>query len=438
MQIEHETKNTRRLRRALLSLCLLCPATAQAYTNAEIDAAARVAKNVGVYDVIADDIFAGRNNNTPGSLAVQAILINELKRIGLGLNVTQTGDDTYKQSFAGLAPGTNLLAYIPGSSLPGEYIMVGAHYDHLGGSPPNVFNGATDNASGVGAVLAVAAAIQSLPTPPQRSVIIALWDSEEDGLAGSEFFSNNPLVPLSSIKSYVNFDISGQNLLPSLRSTTFAIGAESGGLLQQLLLLVAGQESELNVTPLSRAFGQDRSDHASFVDDGVPVVFFSDATGSCYHTTGDDVSIVDVDKLGEEAAFAFRVVVGLTEAVAPPAFKPTSPFGTVYQDAVQILAAIDLALADLSLFPTADQAAILSAQAAVQTVVDDGATNFNGGDGITVLLAAQDLLNAVEALPCDGFVPAHLPSASAPIRVAISVLLIGLGAVAARRRRRRP
>ena len=53
-----------------------------------------------------------------------------------------------------------------------------------------------DNAAGVAVVLAVGAAIQALPTPPQRSVILALWDVEEDGLAGSEFFSNNPLEPL--------------------------------------------------------------------------------------------------------------------------------------------------------------------------------------------------------------------------------------------------
>lgn len=406
---------------------------AHAYTNAEIDAAAELARNVGIATTISADVFAGRNNNTPESTAVQALLIDELKLLGSGLNSSQIGDAAYKQTFSTTQIGTNLLAVIPGSSLPGEYIMIGAHFDHFGPVGPDIFNGATDNAGGVAIVLAAGAAINALPTPPQRSVILALWDAEEDGLVGSEFFSNNPLVPLSSIKSYVNLDIHGQNLLPSLRNVTFALASESGGLTQQLLLFSAKQGSSLDLRGLSRLFGQDRSDHASFIDDGVPVVFLSDAPGSCYHTFGDDAAALDLNKLADEGEFAFRLLVTLTEAAVPAVFQMTGLFQAVYQDAVVMLDVIDLAIDDLLLFPPADQTLIMNQQAIVQGIVNAGAGAFMNSDIISVAVAADALLTAVANLPCDGFVLHHVPTASLPSRGAIVVLVMALGALFARR-----
>src|SRR5207253_4202264 len=116
------------------------------------------------------------------------------------------------------------------------------HYDHLDtrsnadgacstGRPPGgaVCHGATDNAAGVAAVVAIGRALRRLPTPPRRSVVLALWDAEEDGLVGSIYYVNHPAVPLASTVAYVNFDIQGANLLPSLRGTSFAVSAETGG-----------------------------------------------------------------------------------------------------------------------------------------------------------------------------------------------------------------
>src|SRR5438309_596742 len=176
--------------------------------------------------------------------------------------------------------------------------MIGAHYDHLGtrsaadgscharGTPGgHVCNGATDNAAGVAATLAIGEALRSLPTPPRRSVILALWDAEEDGLLGSLYYVNNPVVPLANTVAYVNFDIQGANLLPSLRRTSFAVGPETGGAVLEDVLRAAVAAEGLGTRPLSYIFGQLRSDYANFVARQVPTVFFSDATGGCYHTT---------------------------------------------------------------------------------------------------------------------------------------------------------
>ena len=208
--------------------------------------------------MLADDALAGRNNNTPGSILAQNYLIAELQPIAEGLNTSGIGDDVYKQAFT---LGTNLLAVIPGGDLASEYVMIGAHYDHVGSCASlevgdTVCNGATDNAAGVAAVLAIGRSIANLPSPPRRSVILAFWDREEDGLLGSEFYVDNPLVPLASTKAYLNFDIQGANLLPSLRAMSFVISAETGGATLQSAVDDAIGGMGLDVRKLSTIFGQ--------------------------------------------------------------------------------------------------------------------------------------------------------------------------------------
>src|SRR5436305_782749 len=112
----------------------------------------------GDVSAIASDATDGRDNGTAGSALAQSYLIGQLKQFAQGLDTSQSGDDAYKQAIPG---GTNLLAFIPGSELPNEFVVVGAHYDHLGhgcrtANPADtICNGATDNAAGVANVLAI-------------------------------------------------------------------------------------------------------------------------------------------------------------------------------------------------------------------------------------------------------------------------------------------
>ena len=143
--------------------------------------------------------------------------------------------------------------------------------------------------------LAIGRGIAALPTPPRRSVILAFWDAEEDGLLGSAHYVANPLVPLVSTVTYINYDIQGANLLPSLKNFSFSVGAETGtGLPTMVQQAASGITLDLRL--LSAVFGQFRSDYTNFIVSGVPTVFFSDSTGPCYHTTGDEVEIVPVGK----------------------------------------------------------------------------------------------------------------------------------------------
>jgi hypothetical protein len=367
---------------------------------------------------LAGDETLGRDNGTPGSALARSFLIDQLKRVSQGLNRSASGDAAYTQPIPG---GTNILSVIRGTDLADQYVVVGAHYDHLGVScrtadpADRICNGATDDAAGVAAVLSIAQAIADQPTRPRRSVIFALWDEEEDGLLGSQYFVfSHPLVPLDKITAYVNFDIQGANLLPSLRTTTFAVGAESGGSPLQNIVRAAAGRGALDTAILSTIFGQGRSDHATFQGAGVPSVFFTDATGPCYHTAQDEIGVVDFGKLDQQISTALDVTRQLAQTSTPPVYAFGTPPGhpafifpgplATYGDAVAISGAVQRALVDLGRFSAADQATVLRIADELARIVADGPAAFGPDDVGTVISdAAALVLNILPKGECSGF-----------------------------------
>lgn len=395
---------------------LLLVGTGNALTQPEIDHVGGKAHQRlrTVVRKLAAKKYAGRDNNTPESFDIQTWLIRRLRRLGSGPNLAGIGDDAYKQAFSQSGQsGTNLFAVIPGRELPNEYVIVGAHYDHLdsrsdvdgnchsnGATGGEICNGATDNAAGVAAVIAIGRALHRLPTPPRRSIVLALWDAEEDGLLGSRYYVNNPIFPLAATKAYVNFDIQGANLIPSLRETSFAVGGETGGSdLQAIVDQAVGTET-LGTRQLSYIFGQYRSDYFNFGNAGVPTVFFSDSTGGCYHTVRDDPSVVDFRKLKTQSHIAFRTSVALAETATPPTFVPPNPDLAVYSDLLVVAGVVQAALADLSLLTPADQSTITSADATFQQLIADGPAAFDSDDALTLLFTTIDLVDVLSRVPC--------------------------------------
>ncbi len=265
--------NASTLRGAAVALAstLLASHPAGAYTEAEIAAATAVAGQVAQLEqevgFMAGDALEGRNNNTPESFSVQSFLSDQLLLLAAEALDGSATPDGFLQPFT---LGGNVLGVIRGRELPNEYVIVGAHYDHFGpfqcsmlSLDDDICNGATDNATGVAAVLGIGKALRALPEPPRRSVVLAFWDREEDGLLGSAHYIANPLVPLASTVAYVNFDIQGANLLPSLREISFAVGAETGGQALVDATRDAIVEQNLDTGLFSLVFGQGRSDHAN-------------------------------------------------------------------------------------------------------------------------------------------------------------------------------
>jgi hypothetical protein len=350
--------------------------------------------------VLTSDGLAGRNNLTAGSAGARAFLVERLRPIAEGANPAGSGDAAYLQPFA---QGTNVVAVIPGTELPDEYVIVGAHYDHLGScavSEPGdtVCNGATDNATGVAVALAVADAVARQPVA--RSVLIALWDAEEDGLLGSAHYVANPLVPLADTVAYVNLDIQGANLRPAIRHLTFAIAGETGGPVLQDMVTDAAAGSTLDTIALSSIFGQFRSDYASFVNVGVPSVFFSDSTGPCYHTNDDEYGIVDFAKLGQQIGTTERLTRALANTASPPTF--TSAPLVVFADVVE-LERVSLEALPGTAPGSADRAAVEAALAVYSPIVAAGPAAFDAGDVSAVLVATLGLVDALTSGECDGF-----------------------------------
>jgi Zn-dependent M28 family amino/carboxypeptidase len=313
-------------------------------------------------------------------------------------------------------PSVNVAGIIPGSELPDEYVVLGAHYDGLGdaaggGAGCNVLdpadticNGAADNATGVATVLAVATAIAE-SGPPRRSLLIAFWDREEDGLIGSADFLAQPVVPVTQMVAYLNFDIQGANLLPSLRETTVMVGAETGGPALVAAADLATQSSTLQTVALSVIFGQGRSDHANFVSAGVPSVFFTDANNGCYHTTRDDLTTVDFAKLDQQIATALALTDELLTTEELPVIVPDAPVAA-YTDAVAMLAVVEAGQPDVGLLASADQIAYEQYVAELQRIVGEGEAAFDDADVGPLLAGAATLVAALANTECDGYLAA--------------------------------
>jgi acetylornithine deacetylase/succinyl-diaminopimelate desuccinylase-like protein len=355
-------------------------------------------------NILAGDDKAGRQNGTAGSAAAREFLIDELRPVADGL-AGGSGDAAYLQPFTG---GTNVMAVIPGTDLADEYVMVGAHYDGLGGScefrsaGDSICNGATDNATGVAALLAIARALGSESPGPRRSIILAIWDREEDGLLGSRHYVANPLRPLNRTVAYVNFDIVGANLLPSLRGTSVAVAAESGGARLEGIVRSAIDAHALDTEMLSTPFGQGRSDHATLLGAGVPSVFFTDATGGCYHTNDDEPAIVDHPKLLQQIGTSLAVTRALANTGSPPSFVSGTPPAT-YDDAVAFGRIVNRAWADRALFSSADQATLERVRNDMQRIVDEGRAAFDSNDLSATLGNAATVVSMLTGLPCEGY-----------------------------------
>lgn len=358
--------------------------------------------------VLSHDSLAGRDNGTPGSASARSWLIDRLDDIAVGANPHGSGTAAYEQPFSG---GTNVVAVIPGGDLADEYVVIGAHYDHLGsacdgsGASDSICNGATDNAAGAAAVLEIGRALAERDEPPRRSIVLAFWDREEDGLLGSQYYVQHPLVPLADTVAYLNYDIQGANLLPGLRATSFAVAAESGGSELQEAVAAAAGVAPLRLHRLSSVFGQGRSDYVRFLTAQVPSVFFTDSTGPCYHTVDDEFGVVDFTKLEHQVAIGVALATDLADRDARLTFTASSPLAT-YADAVELAQVLADAADDLGRFTPAQQQQLLAYRATVEAIVAAGPEQFDSDDVTALLTGAVTAVGILSTGPCDGFLAA--------------------------------
>jgi hypothetical protein len=202
----------------------------------------------------------------------------------------------------------DVVAVLPGSGpLKDEYVVIGAHYDHLGrggqGSlSPNsteIHNGADDNGSGTTAILALAEAMSKQKDRVGRSVIFMTFAGEELGLLGSDAFVKNPPIPLTQIASMLNLDMVGR-----IRNQMLYVGGGGTAAAFESMLQGADDRSPLVLKSIGRG-GRGPSDHASFSRVKIPVIFLFSGLHDDYHRPTDDVEKINFDGIASATALAY-------------------------------------------------------------------------------------------------------------------------------------
>ena len=169
----------------------------------------------------------------------------------------------------------NVVAEVTGAERPDERILYTSHWDHLGVGAPDadgdtIYNGAMDNAAGVGAVIEIARAFAQGPAP-ERTVNVLLVTAEEKGLLGSEYYAANPLYPLETTVAVLNLDAPS----PAGPARDFSAAGDAASQLQDLLIAEgAAQGRTFKPDPRPEAGRFFRSDHFPFVRAGVPSISF--------------------------------------------------------------------------------------------------------------------------------------------------------------------
>ena len=230
--------------------------------------------------------------------------------------------------------GRNIVAYLPATtpvaSVEKPWIVIGAHYDHLGrGTHGNslaakedtggIHHGADDNASGTAAVLAVAEALAKQPR--RRHLVIALWSAEEIGLVGSTAFVGMPPIPIEQIAAYVNFDMVGR-----MQDNRLVVQATGTSPVWTRILERANVAAGFALVTQPDPYLP--TDSASFNQAGVVTLNFTTGSHVDYHKPSDTADKINYEDLDRIVAFAAAIVRAVSESDAAPSFtKVDQPVG---------------------------------------------------------------------------------------------------------------
>lgn len=237
--------------------------------------------------LLSSEAFAGRKPGTAGHQLAIDHIAGRFRRLDL-----KAYHDGYLNTFA-LQDGTagyNIVGYIPG--LREEAIVISAHYDHLGIHDGKIHYGADDNASGVSALLALAAYFSR--HPPTHTLIFAAFDAEELGLQGAKAFVNEPPLLRENIVLNINMDMVSRNN----RHELYACGT------YHYPFLLPFMTADNPVVTLKTGHdkpgsgGDDwtlQSDHAAFHRAGIPFIYFGVEDHVDYHTPNDTYANIQPD-----------------------------------------------------------------------------------------------------------------------------------------------
>jgi len=233
----------------------------------------------------------GRKVGTEGNLKARIFIqkrFNDLKLFYFQNDYLQYFEYDKKKA-------ANVVAYLKGTQNPESYIVISAHYDHLGKDGKKIFFGADDNASGTAALLAFAAYFSE--NPPKKSIIFLATDAEEVGLKGAYHFVKNSPVPLDRIFANINMDMISRNddkelvacgtyFYPKLKN--YFLDTQKYG----IKLVFGHDDPKLYVGSNNWT---KASDHAAFHEKEIPFIYFGVADHADYHRPTDSFENIHPD-----------------------------------------------------------------------------------------------------------------------------------------------
>jgi hypothetical protein len=309
---------------------------------------------------LASDALEGRGTGTRGNDLAAAYIAKRFSDLGLtapaGGFLQRFEARSAAAAHQGLAAELrtqNVVGLIPGrdSALRGEYVVLGAHFDHLGRESFGaldtqtrgvVRNGADDNASGTVTIMELAQMLRANPT--KRSVVVVAFSGEEIGLLGSAHFVSQPPSPVKtdSVYAMLNFDMVGR-----VRNDRLLIFGTATAVEWPAVLTAANGITQFTLAQIGDGFGP--SDHSSFFARNIPVLHFFSDNHDDYHRASDDAHLINVAGVARVVRLAERVVrdIGdrdrrLTFVQAAASARPSARTGSqAYLGSVPDMAAGD-------------------------------------------------------------------------------------------------
>lgn len=254
---------------------------------------------------LSSDAFQGRGTGTKGAIKTQKYIVNQFHT----LKVLPFGEH-YNQSFSfnskrELYEAVNILGIVKGTKKPKKYIVISAHYDHLGVKYGEIYNGADDNASGIAALFSFAEYFKK--HPPKHTVILAAFDAEELGLQGSRYFVNNMKISKKDIVVNINLDMISR----SDKNELYVVGTPKNKTFE---CIVKNTHASKKMTLLTGHDGEDgfdnwtyASDHANFYKKNIPFLYFGVEDHKDYHEPTDDYENIQPEFYIEAVKFIISV-----------------------------------------------------------------------------------------------------------------------------------
>jgi len=272
------------------------------------------------------DIILSKSKNTIENLEKKLNTTRKANSFSIKVSVNANAEIVRES-----AATRNVVMMLPGEdeTLKNEYLIFGAHFDHLGMGGPGsgsravdtiaVHHGADDNASGVAMMLELAEKFAGTKGSHKRTIICVAFSGEEEGLLGSKQFTNDPGIDLSKVNAMVNLDMVGR-LNETNNLQIFGVGTATG---LKDLIYAKTDTSVIKLSLLPEGYGP--SDHSSFYLKNIPVIYYSTGAHLDYHTPSDTYDKINYNGMVTISELIFNVSKELATSESRLQFKESGP-----------------------------------------------------------------------------------------------------------------